>query len=143
MLQDRINELNSGILDIEENKIYITGFMNEKMMQLHLNEDSNNWSSKGLYDNEKIDFYNIKDNAFFIVRENGTETNRYQYKSILKDTFQFKDENGKSFSLTINIRKSQYGSEYHLLTTKESLLFDSKNDLDNHLLKKYNVKYTY
>lgn len=143
MLQDRVNELKSAILDIKENKAYVTGFMSEEMLQLHLTKGSKNWSSMGLYDNEDLELHNIKNNALFIVNKNGAEVGRYQYKPIFRDTIQFKDEDGKNLSLTINIRKSQYSAHYHLLTTKESLLFSGKDSLDSHLLEKYGVKYSY
>lgn len=143
MLQDRVNELKSAILDIKGTKVYITGFMSEEMLQLHLTEGSKNWSSMGLYDDEDLEFHNIKNNALFLVKKNGSKAVRYQYKSVFRDTIQFKGEDGKSLSLIINIRKSQYSAHYHLLTTKESLLFSGKGDLDSHLLEKYGVKYSY
>lgn len=143
MLQDRVNELKSAILDIKGNKVYVTGFMSEEMLQLHLTEGSKNWSSMGLYDDEDLEFHNIKNNALIIVKKNGVKAGRYQYKPVFKDTIQFKDEDGKSLSLTINIRKCQYSAHYHLLTTKETLPFSGKDDLDSHLLEKYGVKYSY
>jgi len=143
VLQDRINELDSAILDIKGNKVNITGFMSEEMLQLHLTEGSKNWSSMGLYDDEDLEFHNIKNNALFIVNKNGAKARRYQYKPVYREMLQFKDEDGKSLSLTINIRKSQYSALYHLSTTKESLLFSCKDDLDSHLLEKYGVKYSY
>ncbi|OZU88631.1 hypothetical protein CIL03_10065 [Virgibacillus indicus] len=143
MLQDRVNELKSGILNIKGNKAYVTGFMSEEMLQLHLTKGPKNWSSMGLYDNEDLKFHNIKNNALFIVKKNGTEVGRYQYKPVFRDAIQYKDEDGKSLSLTINIRKSQYSAHYHLLTTKESLLFSDKDGLDSHLLEKFGVKYSY
>jgi len=143
VLQDRLNELKSAILNIKGNKVYVMGFMSEDMLQLHLTKGSKNWSSMGLYDDEDIEFHNIKNHALFIVKKNGVEIDRYQYKPIFRDTIQFKDENGKILSITINIRKSQYSPHYHLSTTKESMLFCNKGVLDRHLLEKYGVKYSY
>lgn len=143
MLQDRVNELKSAILDIKEDKVYITGFMSEEMLQLHLTKGSKNWSSMGLYDNKDLEFHNIKNNALFIVKKDDTEVGRYQYKPVFRDTIQFKDDDGKVLSLTINIRKSQYSEHYHLLTMKESLLFSNNKELDSYLLDKYSVQFSY
>lgn len=46
-------------------------------------------------------------------------------------------------SFTINIRKGQYSEHYHLLTTKESLLFSDKGELDRYLFENYSVQYSY
>ncbi|WAA08609.1 hypothetical protein [Fervidibacillus albus] len=38
MLQNRINELNSALLDIYGNKVQVTGFTREEMLLKYLNE---------------------------------------------------------------------------------------------------------
>ncbi|MET1250503.1 hypothetical protein ABWW58_17155 [Sporolactobacillus sp. STCC-11] len=38
MLQNWVNELDSGILNIVENKVHITGFTREEMLQLYLDK---------------------------------------------------------------------------------------------------------
>lgn len=145
MLQNRINELNSGILNIKEGHVHITGFMSEKMLDSYLTKGARNWSSIGLYDEEEIEFHNIKDNAMFIVKKDGKEIGKYQYKPIHKRTIEFKKD-GKKVSRTVAIRKSVYSDHYHLyfvLNSKEkdsddngkrSFLFESEDEL-NHFLK--------
>lgn len=142
VLQKRVNELDSGILDILENKVYITGFTREEMLDSHLTKGIENWSSKGLYDYQDLEFYNIKNNALLIVRENKKEINRYQYKPVYRDTIQFKEEKGKIVSITFTIRKSSYSDHYHFLTEKTSLLFHNKGELDLYLMEKYSIKYS-
>ncbi|MGJ9460465.1 hypothetical protein [Oceanobacillus sp. CF4.6] len=143
MLQQRVNELNSAILNIVKDKVHITGFMREEMLLLHLNKGSKCWSSLGVYDYQELDFYNIKSDSLIIVQKDELEINRYQYKRIYKDTLQYKDAEGKVFSLTFTIRKSSYSKHYHLLTEKTSLLFDNNYDIDRYLLDEFDVACSY
>ena len=101
-----------------------------------------NWSSKGLYDYQDLEYYNIKTNALLIVRKNEKEINRYQYKPVYRDTIQFKDGDEKNVSITFTIRKSSYSDHYHFLTEKTSLLFNNKGELDLYLMEKYSIKYS-
>lgn len=150
MLQDRVNELGSGILDIKNNRVYITGFMSEKMLQLYLTKEAKNWSSQGLYDNEDLEFHNITDDALIIVQENGKEVNRHQYKREAKETFEFKNHEGKKVSRTVIIRKSVYSNHYHFYYAadkekgidkeKQSLLFDDKGALNHFLKEKFDFQ---
>lgn len=50
MLQKRINELKSGILTMDGDKVHVMGFNNEGMLLSFLNNNKKNWSSIGLYD---------------------------------------------------------------------------------------------
>ncbi|MGG0482449.1 hypothetical protein ABEY65_03535 [Priestia aryabhattai] len=143
MLQLRVNELDSGILDLLGDRIYITGFTREEMLESHLTKGIENWSSKGLYDYQDLEFYNLKNNALLIVRKDKKEINRYQYKPVYRDTIQFKDEQGKMVSITFTIRKSSFSDHYHFLTEKTSLLFNNKDELDVYLIEKYSIKYSY
>lgn len=142
MLQKRINELGSGILDILGDKVYVTGFTREEMLESYLTKSIENWNLKGLYDYQDLEFYNIKNNALLIVRKDEKEIKRYQYKLVYRDTIQFKDEEGKNVSITFAIRKSSYSEHYHFLTDKTSLLFNNKGELDLYLTEKYSIKYS-
>ncbi|MED3542426.1 hypothetical protein ABEX53_30255 [Bacillus toyonensis] len=71
MLQERINELESGILTIDRDKVHVMGFKNEKMLMSFLNANKKNWSFIGIYDSHKMNFNNIKSNALIIVMEDG------------------------------------------------------------------------
>ncbi|CAH2715083.1 hypothetical protein BACCIP111895_02267 [Neobacillus rhizosphaerae] len=143
MLQNRVNELSSGILNIVGAKVYTTGFTREEMLQSYLAKGRECWSSKGLYDYQNLDFHNIKDDALIIVRKDGKEINRYKYKPVYKNTVQFKDEEEKNVSLTFTIRKSSYSDHYHFLTEKESLLFNNREELDGYILKRFGATYFY
>jgi hypothetical protein len=154
MLQDRVNELNSGILNIVENKVHITGFTREEMLQSFLDTGIKAWSSMGLYDVQDLAFHNIKDDALIIVQKDGKELNRYQYTYVTKKTVQFKDETGKNVSRTFIIRKSTYSDHYHFYFVvdkekeslafddeKQSSLFDNKDELDSFLLEKFGIHF--
>ncbi|MBT2253835.1 hypothetical protein [Priestia megaterium] len=143
MLQNRVNELDSGILDILGDKVYITGFTREEMLESHLTKGIENWSSKGLYDYQDLEFYHIKNRALLIVRKDEKEINRYQYKPVYRGTIQFKDNDGKVASITFTIRKSSYSDHYHFLTEKTSLLFSNRDELDVYLMEKYSIEYSY
>jgi len=140
MLQDRVNELNSAILEIKDNKIYITGFTREEMLQRYLDHGTQCFSSKGLYDYQELEFHNIKSNALIIIMKNGKELGRHQYKPIQKETIQYKDEEGKTFSLTFTVRKSTYSDQYHFSSERSSELFNSKEELDAFLQEKFSIK---
>lgn len=143
MLQERVNELKSAILDIVGDQVHVTGFTREEMLQSHLDKGILNFSSKGLYNFQELEFHNIKGDALIIVKKDGVEINRYQYKPVFKDMVQFKDEEGKLAALTFTIIKSQYSDHYHFLTEKTSLLFDNKDELDDYLFEKFDVQYSY
>ncbi|MGE7780951.1 hypothetical protein ACQKL0_13500 [Peribacillus sp. NPDC097264] len=143
MLQNRLNELNSAILNIEGEKVYITGFTREEMLQRYLELGSQCFSSKGMYDYQDLEFHNIKNDALIIVRKDTKEIGRHQYKSLFKDMVQFKDAEEKLISLTFTIRKSIYSVHYHFLTEKLSLLFENKAELDKYLLEKFNYSRSY
>jgi DNA polymerase III subunit epsilon len=142
MLQERINELKSAILEIEGDKVYVTGFTREEMLQRHLDNGSQCFSSKGIYNYQDLHFYNIQNHALIIVMKDGKELGRYQYKPVIKDTIRFKEFNDgeeKVLSLTFTIRKSTYSDHYHFVTEKSSLLFDNKDELNRYLLEKYGI----
>ncbi|WP_257215886.1 exonuclease domain-containing protein [Fredinandcohnia onubensis] len=142
MLQARVNELKSGILDIEDGKVLVTGFIREEMLLRHLENGTQCFSSKGIYKNQNLVFHNIQNEALIIVRRDGKEIRRHQFKPIHKESIQYKewkDEEEKLFSVTYTIRKSIYSDHYHFLTETSSLLFENKVELDKYLLEKYKI----
>jgi hypothetical protein len=152
MLQARMNELSSGILDIVGNKVHVTGFTRKEMLQSFLDTGVKAWSSMGLYDVQDLEFHNIKDDALIIIRKDGKELNRYQYKFFKKKTVQFKDEKGKNVSRTFVIRTSSYSDHYHFYFAvdkekeslasdegKQSKLFDNQDELDSFIVEKFGI----
>lgn len=141
MLQNRVNELNSGILEIEGHKVNVLGFTREEMVLAYLNEGLKCWSSHGLYELQDLDFHNIKSGALIVVHKDGQEIGRYQYKPVHQDTIKTRDDKGKPVSVTYKIRKSSYNNNYHFLTDKTSLLFESKQKLDYFLADKFEIEW--
>ncbi|MEH6949116.1 hypothetical protein V7068_19005 [Bacillus sp. JJ634] len=151
MLQQTVNGLNSGILDIKGDKVYVTGFTREAMLQSHLERGIQNFCLKGLHDNvEDLKFHEIKNDALIIVRKDGKEIARYQYKQVHKDVVSFKNEEGKKVSRTFIIRQGVYSEQYqfYFVTEEEdqakySELFDNKEELEQFLLENYGVHYSF
>ena len=66
-LQDRIEELQSGILEIDGNKVNITGYYSKDRLLDYLDKGLDAYFSKGVYDYEKLDFGKVKNNTLFII----------------------------------------------------------------------------
>ncbi|WP_163582095.1 hypothetical protein [Gracilibacillus saliphilus] len=141
MLQERVNQLKSAILEIDDKKVHVWGFLREDMLLLHLDKGLKCWSSQGLYEYQDLEFHNCKNNALFIIKKEGKEISRHQYKSVYKDTVKMKNEHGKTTSLTFTIRKSSYSAHYHFNSEKDSILFENKEKLDQYLLDKYSYRW--
>ncbi|ENQ3079547.1 hypothetical protein [Bacillus multifaciens] len=137
MLQERINELESGILTIDRDKVYVMGFNNEKMLMSFFNNNKKNWSFIGLYDSHKLDFNNIKNNALIIVMKDGKEIGKYQYIPVYKGTIKYDNKDGKSTSVTFTIRKSIYSKHYHFLSEKMPQVFESKEFVTTYLREEF------
>ncbi|MEB4816086.1 hypothetical protein [Bacillus thuringiensis] len=137
MLQERINELESGILTIDRDKVHVMGFKNEKMLMSFLNANKKNWSFIGIYDSHKMNFNNIKSNALIIVMEDGKEIGRYQYIPVLKHTIKYDKKDGKNTSMTFTIRKSIYSKHYHFLSEKMSHVFERREFITTYLREEF------
>lgn len=145
-LTNRINELNSAILNIKGDKVHILGFMSKEMMEKYF-EGSKNWYVIGLYDKEEMSFFDTKDNAFFIVQKEGEEIARYQYKPIDKQTVKLKvkSEKGNNLYRTFIVRKDVFSNSYHFNLIKkdienDSILFENKKSLNEYLKNEFNSK---
>lgn len=140
MLQERINEMDSGILTIDGTRVHIIGFSNEKMLMGYLTRNKKNWSSIGLYDYQDLSFNSIKNNALFIVKKNGEEIGKYQYVPVYKGTVKYIDNDEKTTSMTFTIRKSTYSPHYHFLSEKISRIFETKQAVIDYLQDDFKAK---
>lgn len=86
LLQNRINELNSAIINITGNKVQVTGFYNPKLLQSHLDSGNLNYLSQGIYDIKEINFNDVLNNSLFVILENSIEQKRIQFEQAFKDT---------------------------------------------------------
>lgn len=134
LLQERINELDSAIINIVQNKIHITGFFNEKRLMSHLEKGMDNWRSKGMYDRGEISFSNIKNNALFIVMEDEEVIEKHKFTVYKRETVQRKNESGP---LILVIRKHEFIEQWQILVLKEVYTFLSKQEMVNFLIDNY------
>lgn len=134
LLQRRINELNSAILDYRENKVYITGFYNAEQLTTHLNVGKDNWSSKGIYEPGNINFHSIHTDALFIIKKNNIEPEKYQFKKLLSKTVSLRSKKSK---ITITIRKNIFGDDYSILTEEKNYWFHNIEELTSFLKQEF------
>ncbi|KYG92334.1 hypothetical protein A0U40_05165 [[Bacillus] sp. KCTC 13219] len=139
LLQNRINELDSAILNFVGNKVHITGFYNAQRLESYLIEGKDNHKSKGLYNREYITFTSVKDNSLFVVQENGIEQYRVQYQRIFKETLKLKTSNAQEM---VSIHKDIYSNQFVHKTEKTTTSFENRNELNNFLLDKYQTELT-
>lgn len=138
LLQNRINELNSAILNFVGDKVYITGFYNDKMLLLHLDDRRDNHKSKGIYNKEDIDFNNVLNNALFVIQKDGVEQRRIQYKLIFKEAMEIKNPKEKSSNIQmVSIRKDIFSDTFLLHARNKVTSFENKDDLNSFILEQY------
>ncbi|PFM75229.1 hypothetical protein COJ46_22005 [Bacillus sp. AFS077874] len=140
MLQERIEELSSAILDFSGDYVYVTGFKSHERLLSHSSKGIDNWSSKGRYPITKseLDYKRIKTNALFVIMENGLEKAKYQFKEFKKYSQKFKDTNGLQKTRVITIRKCVYTNQFNYFTMEESYLFASFDALQSFLVERFN-----
>ena len=137
MLQARINELNSGIINVVGDAVHTLGFMNADRLHSYETMGLKNWYSVGRYQYENIDFHSTKSEAVFVLQENGQEVARYQFLPILRDTVSYINVKRKKATLTFEIRKNTYSSHYNFKTETQSLLFGSIAEIKKHMFQTY------
>lgn|GEM_PF-2754363 len=139
ILQDRINELESAIVNVVEDLVYTLGFYNTERLKSYLEKGKRNWSSAGRYPLEELAFHNIKTNATFILQQDGREVVRFQYINVENGTLVYNNQQNKSGKATAvyEIRKEVYSSTWNLRFSDNSLVFETWKDMQNHVLTTY------
>lgn len=138
-LQERIEELGSGILTITNSKVDLIGFTCPERLNDYYYNNSKCYFSVGIYDLESLDFSRIQNNALFIIDNKDTNTLfKYQFKLLKKDTIKYKDNKNKALSKVYYIRKCKYTNKYNYKDMDVSVLFDTKEDLSNYFKDKFN-----
>lgn len=138
MFQERLNELNSGIIDIREDKIFVTGFYNADRLTSHLHKEIDNHSSKGVYPKSNFAFNNVRDGALFIVQENGIEKEKVQFNVISKELMQPLNRNNK---IIVTLRQNPNNNKLNLIADSNSLIFNSVEELESHIHHFYKAPY--
>lgn len=133
LLQERIEELESGILTINSPEVELIGFTCPERLEDYYNDNIQCYFSKGIYGYEELDFLRIQDNALFLVNDKDKGVSyKYHFELILKDTIKYKDYvdgKKKQLSRVYLIRKCKYTNKYNYKDMDKSLLFDTKEDL--------------
>lgn len=138
LLQERIEELDSAILDIKD-KVYLTGFMSAERLNDYYNKNIQCYLSKGIYELENLDFSKIKDNAIFIILKNNMEIKKYQFIIIKKGSVTYKVPGKKSpLTKVYKIRKCNFSNKYNYVDSDTSLLFNNYDDLSNYFMNRFN-----
>lgn len=138
ILQERIEELGSGILELKNNKVYLTGFLSRDRLEEYCNKNINCAFSHGIYDYENLDFSRIKDNALFLVIKNNKVEDKHIFNPIYKGSFKFKTEDSKTATRVFKIRIAEFSNKLNLIIDKKSLIFKNPLDLKDYLIKEYN-----
>lgn len=134
MVQNRINELSSGIIEYKDNSIFITGFYNADCLNSHLNKGVNNFSSKGMYPVQEFNFNTIQTNALFIVKKKDASIEKHQYRLIYKGSH---SSLNKIHKTVLTIRKSVFSSHYSILTDANSQICKDYEELVKFLSLNY------
>ncbi len=136
ILQERIEELGSGILMVKDSKVELIGFTCSERLYSYYNDGVLCYFSTGIYDLEDLDFSRIQDNALFIMKDKDRES-KYQFSLLKKDTVKYKDENNKLSSKVYLIRKCCFTNKVNYKDMNVSILFDNKEDLQKYFKDRF------
>lgn len=139
MLQDRINELDSAIVNVVGDLVNTVGFYNTDRLMSYLEEGKKNWSSIGRYPLEELVFHNIKTNATFILQHDGVEITRYKYIKVKNGSLMYENKQNKSGKATAvyEIRKEVYSSTWNLRFADKSQVFQTWDNMRIQVLSEY------
>lgn len=138
ILQERIEELGSGILERKNNKVHLTGFMSKDRLDDYLTKNINCIFSYGIYNYETLDFSKIKDDSLFLFIENNEVKSKYSFTLIYKGSFKFKTIDNTIKTRVFKVRIEEFSNKYNLIIEKNSFLFDNIESLKAYLKTKYN-----
>lgn len=133
LLQARIEELGSAILNFKGNIVYIDGFYNRERLLDYLS-GSQCRMSQGLYDYEDLDYSRIQDNCMMIIKQEDKEFKRYQYVPFFKGIVKYINSEKKNASRIFTLRKCLYSQRYNIIISdekskKQSIGFTNIQDL--------------
>ena len=138
ILQERIEELCSGILIMHGDKVELIGFLSPERLEDYYIKNKDCFHSHGFYKYEELDFGYIKDDSVFIVIGNNQEKCIYNFKLFKKDVVKYKDKNNKPLTKTYWIRKCSYNNIYNYRDMEISKLFNTIEELNSYFEDKYN-----
>ena len=126
MLQERITELGSGIIQYKEDKVHLIGFMSPERLEDYYNKNIDCHFSNGIYDKRELNWGKIQDGALFIILNDKDEVIcKHQFEVLEKNTIKYKDATNNNRSKTYYIRKCKYTDVYNFIT-RETMVIDGK-----------------
>lgn len=138
LLQERINELDSAIINAVGSKIHIIGFYNEERLMSHLTKGMDNWRSKGMYDKGDISFSDIKSNALFVLIQDEKVIEKHKFTVYKRATVQRKSEPGP---IILTIRKHEFTEQWQIIVLNIVHNFSSKEEMEIHLINNYRFEF--
>ncbi|MGL4761850.1 MAG: hypothetical protein ACRCWG_10420 [Sarcina sp.] len=151
MLQECIERLNSGILTIKDENVFVLGFDSIERLEDYRNNSINCFSSQGIYNFQNLQWFKIKDNALFILIKDNKEITKYHFDILYKDTIKFKNENKKMSSRVLKIRKCRFNNIYNLIVREKKIIdlkeifiqksyqFETKEDVSSYIFNNFKV----
>ncbi|MDD2422417.1 MAG: hypothetical protein PHU78_09830 [Heliobacteriaceae bacterium] len=141
LLQQRIEELGSAIINYRGNLVHIDAFYNSDRLLDYLG-GLNCIQSVGLYDYEEIDYSRIKDNCLLIVKQDDKEVKRFRYAPIFKGTVKFSNPDKKSMTRVFTLRKCLYSKRYNMIILDEnneklSIVYENMQDVESNFEKMF------
>lgn len=137
ILQERIEELGSGILIKHKDNIELIGFMSPERLQDYYYKNIQCFCSHGFYSHEELNFGRSQDNSLFVIIEDGNEVDRYNFQLLKKGEVKFKTIDKKYSKRVFRVRKCKYTNVYNYVDTDENLTFNTLSELANHFNNKY------
>jgi hypothetical protein len=138
LLQDRISELDSGILNLKEDTVELTGFLSPDRLVDYL-KGVNCFFSFGIYPNSPYEESMSKDDAIFIVNKDDIEIKRWKYIKIYEGIAQLKI-NGLTMDRAIKIRRDSFGNKYQFIGNKENIVFRDYDEMEDYLFNTYEYR---
>jgi hypothetical protein len=138
-LQERIEEMDSCILNVKNDLIELTGFTcPERLLDYH-ETNSDCWFSLEISKVEDYDIAYIKDNALFVILDNNIEVKRYHFIPLERKTIKYKSKKTKSSiaDKTYSIRKCSQTGLFNYKDAQQSLLFNTYDEVESFIAKTY------
>ena len=135
MLQERITELGSGILQYKEDKVHLIGFMSPERLEDYYNKNIDCHFSNGIYDKRELNWGKIQDGALFIILNDKDEVIcKHQFEVLEKNTIKYKDATNNNRSKTYYIRKCKYTDVYNFITRGTMVIDGKKTSIEDNRL---------
>lgn len=140
LLQSRLEEIDSAIIDVYVDRIIVRGFYSEERLLDYYIHKKDCWCSLGKYPKENYDIAYLKNNALLIILKDGEEISKHKFELLKKDTAKYKDINddNKVKSKTYEIRYCFHSRKYNYKDADISLIFNTYQELKNYFFNHYN-----